>query len=117
MSDEFEVIDIREFDTVSGDEFKRWVEETIGSRFGDGFKFWTSSRGDHWEQIEAKSAEDAAVIQAERWSELGYRGPFTIMVSQSGLPAPPKSGDRVWIFDVKPEVTMKATKLDYKFLG
>ena len=82
-----------------------------------GLKFWTSSRGDHWEQIEAKSAEEAAIKQAERWNELGYRGPFTIMVSVSGIPEPPTAGDRVWIFDIKPEVTMKATKLDYKTLG
>lgn len=80
-------------------------------------KFWTSSRGDCWEQIEAKSAEEAAMKQAERWSDLGYRGPFTIMVSLSGVPSPPKAGDRIWIFDIQPEVTMKATKLDYKTLG
>ena len=116
MSDEFEVIDIREFDTVSGDEFKRWVEETIGSRFGDGFKFWTSSRGDQWEQIEAKSAEEAAIIQAERWNQKGYRGPFTIMVSVSGLEQPPKSGDKVTTFDLVPEVIFRAHKLEFKNL-
>lgn len=117
MSDEFEVIDIRELDTVSGDEFKAWLSNKIGSSFTDTLMFWTSSRGDHWEQIEAKSAEEAAILQAQRWSELGYRGPFSVMVSLSGIPAAPKAGDRVWIFDVKPEVTMKATKLDYKVLG
>lgn len=91
----------------------RLLEKTFVERL----LFWTSSRGDHWEQIAAKSAEEAAMKQAERWSQLGYRGPFSVMVSLSGVPTPPKSGDRVWIFDIKPEVTMKATKLDYKVLG
>lgn len=117
MSDdpnEFRVIEIREDDVIEPDAFKAWIHQ-LG--FADRLYFWTSSRGDHWEKIEADSAETAAMIQAERWNQKGYRGPFTIMVSVSGLEQPPGQGDRVTVFELVPEVLFKATRLDYKILS
>lgn len=93
-----------------------WVMLKEIDLFVNRLYFWTSSRGDHWEKIEADSAETAAIIQAERWNQKGYRGPFTIMVSVSGLEQPPKSGDKVTTFDLVPEVIFRAHKLEFKKL-
>lgn len=110
MSDdpnEFRVIEIRDEDVIQSVAFKAWMTDQLG--IPDRLFFWTSSRGDHWEKIEADSAETAAIMQAERWSQKGYRGPFSIMVSVSGLEQPPRDGDRVWVFDVNPDVLFRAT--------
>jgi hypothetical protein len=56
-------------------------------------------------------------MQAERWSQKGCRGPFTIMVSVSDLEQPTGQGDRVTVFELVPEVLLKATRLDYKILS
>lgn len=97
----------------SRDAFDRFLDG-MESQIVDRLYFWTSSRGDHWEKIEADSAENAAIMQAERWSQKGYRGPFTIMVSLSGLDQPPGQGDRVWVFDVNPEVLFRAKRQAYQ---
>ena len=117
MSDDpnvFRVIEIRDEDVIQSEAFKTWITDQLG--FPDCLFFWTSSRGDHWEKIEADSAENAAIIQAERWNQKGYRGPFTIMVSLSGLEQPPKSGDKVTTFELIPEVIFRAHKLEFKRL-
>ena len=117
MSDdpnEFRVIEIRDDDVIPSDYFQSWLEKYLG--FTGCRCFWTSSRGDHWEKIEADSAETAAIIQAERWNQKGYRGPFTIMVSVSGLEQPPTQGDKVTTFDLVPEVIFRAHKLGFKKL-
>lgn len=82
-------------------------------------KYWyyTSSRGDHWEHIEATDQARAAEEQARRWSELGYRGPFTIFVSLSLLDAPPKRGDRVFVYRVEPQTSFVTSRLDFIKLG
>ena len=116
MSDdpnEFRVIEVRDEDVIPSDAFQSWIHQ-LG--FPDCLYFWTSSRGDHWEKIEADSAETAAIIQAERWNQKGYRGPFTIMVSVSGLEQPPGQGDKVTTFDLVPEVIFRAHKLEFKKL-
>ena len=118
MSDdpnEFRLIEVRQEDVINVDAFQSWLSKHLG--FTDCLYFWTSSRGDHWEKIEADSAETAAMIQAERWNQKGYRGPFTIMVSLSGLEQPPKQGDRVTTFELIPEVIFRAHKLEFKSLG
>jgi hypothetical protein len=117
MSDdpnEFRVIEIRDEDVIQSEAFKAWITDHLG--FPNRPYFWTSSRGDHWEKIEADSAETAAIIQAERWSQKGYRGPFTIMVSVSGLEQPPGQGDKVTTFELIPEVIFRAHKLEFKRL-
>ena len=118
MSDdpnEFRVTDIRDDDVIPSDAFQSWLAKNYLG-FADCRYFWTSSRGDNWEKIEADSAETAAIIQAERWNQKGYRGPFTIMVSVSGLEQPPKSGDKVTTFDLVPEVIFRAHKLQFQKL-
>ena len=111
---EIRVIEVRQEDVIDTTAFKAWVTDLIG--FPDSLYFWTSSRGDHWEKIEADSAETAAIIQAERWNQKGYRGPFTIMVSVSGLEQPPGQGDKVTTFDLVPEVIFRAHKLQFQKL-
>ncbi len=101
---------------ASGEAFDRFMNEMMESHFTDRLFFWTSSRGDQWEKIESDSAETAAIIQAERWNQKGYRGPFTIMVSVSGLEQPPTQGDKVTTFDLVPEVIFRAHKLEFKKL-
>lgn len=81
------------------------------------YKYWTSSRGDKWEHIEATEPARAAEEQARRWSELGYRGPFTILVSLSLLDAPPKKGDRVYVYRVNPQTSFVTYRMDYINLG
>lgn len=114
IRDDIRLIEVRDEDVIQSDAFKTWITDQLG--FPDRIYFWTSSRGDHWEKIEADSAETAAIIQAERWNQKGYRGPFTIMVSVSGLEQPPKSGDKVTTFDLVPEVIFRAHKLEFKKL-
>ncbi len=115
---QFKGVPVTDLNEEQRKEFERWMEcNLMLGYFTYPLFFWTSSRGDHWEKIEADSAETAAIIQAERWSQKGYRGPFTIMVSVSGLEQPPGQGDRVWVFDVNPEILFRATRLDYKILN
>lgn len=112
---EFRVIEIRDEDVIQSVAFKAWMTDQLG--IPDRLFFWTSSRGDHWEKIEADSAETAAIMQAERWSQKGYRGPFSIMVSVSGLEQPPREGDRMWVFDVTPEVFFRAVRTEFRSLS
>lgn len=114
---QFKGVPVTDLNEEQRKEFERWMEcNLILGYFTYPLFFWTSSRGDHWEKIEADSAETAAIIQAERWNQKGYRGPFTIMVSVSGLEQPPKSGDKVTTFDLVPEVIYRAHKLEFKKL-
>lgn len=114
VPNEFRVIEIRDEDVIQSDAFKDWVINQLG--FTDSLYFWTSSRGDHWEKIEADCAENAAIMQAEQWNQKGHRGPFVIMVSVSGLEQPPRSGDRVRVFDVNSDVLFRATNQGYLML-
>lgn len=76
---------------------------------GPKLKYWVSSRGDKWFQVEASSADEAASIKALEWADEGYRGPFAIMVSVSGLEEPPKAGSAVhgYLVDVIKKVEVK----------
>lgn len=111
---EFTAEHLRELDEYIAENCVPFSRE-IGSATGN-LQFWTSSRGDHWELREAASAEDAAKQQAQRWADMGYRGPWTIMVSLSGVTSPPKSGDRIYAYEVVPQVSFEARRIEFKDL-
>lgn len=47
-------------------------------------EFETTSRGDVWTTFSASTAEEAAIAQAKRWCDLGYKPPFKIFVKEKG---------------------------------
>lgn len=80
---------------------------------GAKLKYWVSSRGDKWFQVEANSADEAASIKALEWAGEGYRGPFPIMVSVSGLEEPPKAGSAVHGYLVEVIKKVEVKKLSF----
>lgn len=43
-----------------------------------------SQRGDVWTSINAITAARAAILQAQRWMELGYQLPMLVIVREAG---------------------------------
>lgn len=56
----------------------------------------TTARGDVWTTFEATSPQEAAQLQAEAWTELGYRPPFSIYVKA-------KEEVNARLYEVKPK--------------
>ena len=61
-----------------------------------GVYYWTSSRGDKWEKSFGSNYCEAAEEQAKRWQQLGYKGPFIVLIGfLANQPEPPSKGAQV----------------------